>query len=83
MARTHSYVVDSNSGRNRGTGASCAAMNVIQWLLGMRVARPQDDQEYQQAKAQLAHAQATIEALAYPTEPIKKPRRRGHDYGPH
>jgi hypothetical protein len=51
-------------------------MNVIQWILGMRVAKPQDDREYQQAKAQLAHAQATISALAFPTEPIEKPKRK-------
>lgn len=58
-------------------------MNVIQWLLGMRVAKPQDDREYEQAQAFLTRAQATIAALAHPTEPIKKPDRKAHDHGPH
>lgn len=66
-------------------------MNFIQNLLGMRRAKPQNTREYEQAKAQLAHAQATIDAhaqatidaLAYPTEPIKKPKRKAHDHGPH
>lgn len=51
-------------------------MNFIQRLLGMRVAKPQDDREYERAKAALARAQATIAALAHPTEPIKRPNRK-------
>lgn len=51
-------------------------MNFIQNLLGMRRAKPQDDRAYEQAQAFLTRAQATIAALAHPTEPIKKPDRK-------
>ena len=58
-------------------------MNFIQNLLGMRRAKPQNTREYEQAQQVLARAQATIAALAYPTEPIIKPDRKAHDHGPH
>lgn len=50
-------------------------MNFIQRLLGLRQAK-QDDHAIMQATARLKQMQATIAALAHPTEPIEKPNRR-------
>ena len=50
-------------------------MNFIQRLLGLRRAR-RDDHEIEQARQQLASMQATIAALAHPTEPMHHSTRK-------